>query len=156
MQRGKIRSFLGSERVLLVCQLVLGGVFIFAALGKILHPEDFMTAVGNYRLLPAFLVKVTAYVLPWLEIVFGGLLVFNIFPRFSAAVLSLLLGVFIAALVSALIRGINIDCGCFWQSLNEGDASVSDTYFLIVRDVLFLIPGLIILFVSRDEGSAAP
>jgi len=144
--------FLKSKKVYIISQLLLGGIFIYASLGKIIHVDDFMTVVRNYRILPPLLVKITAYVLPWLEFILGILLVLNIYARVSAGVLTLLLLVFIGAILSTLVRGINIDCGCFWQQINKGTVSSSspDSVFLILRDILFLIPGIIIFFFKGE------
>jgi putative oxidoreductase len=155
MIKQKVIDFLKSNKVHIVSQLVLGGIFVYASLGKIFSPAEFMIAVRNYRIFPPLLVSVTAYVLPWLELIFGVLLVLNIYTRPSAAVLSLLLLVFIGVILSALIRGINIDCGCFLQQLNKGNSpplSALSSVYLIVRDILFLIPGIIILFFREDKG----
>ena len=34
--------------VVILCRIVLGGVFIYASLDKIMHPEEFAKAIGNY------------------------------------------------------------------------------------------------------------
>lgn len=149
MFKKKLLSILASEKIRLISQLVLGGIFVYAAVGKILHPGDFMTAVRNYKILPASLVSIAAYALPWIEFAFGCLLILNIKARFSAAVLSVLLLVFIGAISSALIRGINIECGCFLQNLHKKETAVSSGVFLLVRDILFLLPGIVIIFFTK-------
>ena len=152
MVNKKLSGFFKAKNVHLVSQLVLGGVFIYASLGKLFSPGEFMTAVRNYRILPPLLVAVTAYGLPWLELIFGILLVLKLYTRPAAAVLSFLLLVFIGVILSALVRGINIDCGCFWQQLNRGNPSPLNSVYLIIRDLLFLIPGVIILFFREGES----
>jgi hypothetical protein len=59
-----------------------------------------------------------------------------------------MLVIFILVIASALIRGIDINCGCFIQKLVESQDSyhIRDGLFLILRDILFLLPGAIILF----------
>jgi hypothetical protein len=49
----------------LICQFFLGGIFIYAAIGKILHPSLFKEIVFNYRILPGYLVNVVAILIPW-------------------------------------------------------------------------------------------
>ncbi len=146
MNKEKIKLLLGSEPVQTIAQLVLGGIFIYAALGKIFYPTDFAVTVQNYKLLPQFLVKVTTYALPWIEFIFGTMLVLNVKKRISALILSSLLVVFILAILISLIRGIDINCGCFFQTLNRPESSKTGPVLLIVRDIFLLVPGLIILF----------
>ena len=55
----------------LIARLFLGGVFIYASVDKILHPDDFAHAVYNYQILPNGLINLTALVLPWLELLLG-------------------------------------------------------------------------------------
>jgi hypothetical protein len=69
--------------------------------------------VGNYRLLPHELINLAAITLPSIEVAAGLLLVTGPWVRGSAMVLTGLSGVFFFAIVSALARGLNIECGCF-------------------------------------------
>ena len=62
-------------RLQLICQFFLGGIFIYAAIGKILHPSLFKVIVFNYRILPGYLVEVVTILIPWVEITLGLLLV---------------------------------------------------------------------------------
>jgi putative oxidoreductase len=141
----KIKTILSSKIIQAASQLALGGIFVYAALPKIIDPVSFSTLIKGYRLIPAFIIPFIAYVLPTIEVVFGALLVLNIKPRLSASVLSFLLVIFIIAITTALIRGINIDCGCFIKKMMTPKLSRSDEILLVIRDVLFLIPGLIII-----------
>jgi uncharacterized membrane protein YphA (DoxX/SURF4 family) len=156
MFKEKLLTFFNYDKTHLVLQLVLGGIFVYASIGKILQPHDFMTAIRNYRILPEFLISITAYVLPWMELLFGSLLILNIYPRFSATILSLMLLVFICAISSALIRGINIECGCFLQKMmNNGHTPPANGFLLIIRDILFLFPGIIITFFKKPTHQSA-
>ncbi|MGQ9559729.1 MAG: MauE/DoxX family redox-associated membrane protein [Candidatus Oleimicrobiaceae bacterium] len=103
-----------------VVRVALGALFIYAAAGKILQPAEFAREVDNYRLLPYGAVVLTAVVLPWLELFCGVGLIVHRWARGSALLVAIMLGVFTAALVSALARGLDISCGCFALS---GEAS---------------------------------
>ena len=145
MKLMKILDFLKSKKVLTVAQLVLGGVFIYASIGKLINPEYFMKSIGNYKILPPIMVKMTAYLLPIIELVFGVFLVLNIRPKLAAIVLGGLLIIFIAAISFALIRGININCGCFIQSQMIEKVTAFDNIKAIIRDLLLLIPAVLII-----------
>lgn len=136
-------------RVQLLCQFLLGGIFIYASLGKILYPSAFVDIVKNYRILSDSLVNPVARILPWLELIFGLFLVLHFLKKISAGVLSFLLIAFIAVLGFNLIRGVNVNCGCLFQNQPESASSSSDMVISIVRDFLLLIPGILIIFFSK-------
>jgi uncharacterized membrane protein YphA (DoxX/SURF4 family) len=103
-----------SNRILLfAARAVLGMVFIIAAIEKIAVPETFAISVEAYHLVPVELINIFAIVVPWMELLCGIFLVAGVFVRGSAILLSSLLGVFVFAIVSALMRQLKIDCGCF-------------------------------------------
>jgi uncharacterized membrane protein YphA (DoxX/SURF4 family) len=139
------RRWLGNGLVL-VCCLIVGGVFIYASLDKIAHPDSFAKAVHNYRLLPLSLLHPFAVLLPWLELVIGIAIVIGVARR-GAALLALVLTVmFIVAVSAALARHLDISCGCFHT---DGGSSVG--LDLLIRDILLI---LLILppLLSRYEG----
>jgi uncharacterized membrane protein YphA (DoxX/SURF4 family) len=138
---------LSSTPLQAVCRLALGGIFIYASLDKIAHPQEFARIIANYAILPDLLVTLPALVLPWLELIAGVCLITGVWTRSAALWLSLLLLVFIAALGVNAARGIDVSCGCFSTSA----ADTESAYVLIFRDLLILIPGLVILFFGRDK-----
>ncbi|MBN2399119.1 MAG: DoxX family membrane protein [Candidatus Aminicenantes bacterium] len=143
----KYRNILASRPLQTLARLVLGGIFIHASLDKIGHPLEFAKIIGNYRILPEFLVTLPALVLPWVELLCGLLLIAGIWARSAAWLLSSLLLTFILALAVNAWRGIDISCGCFSTSA----ADTESAYVLIFRDLLILIPGLLIVFFKREN-----
>lgn len=107
------------ELVGFALRVVVGMVFLVAASDKLANPELFARTIANYRLLPIELVNLPAIVLPWLELFVGLMLVAGIRVRAAALVSAVLLGIFTVALVSALVRGLDIHCGCFSQTAAE-------------------------------------
>lgn len=97
----------------LVCRLVLGGIFLYASLDKIAHPDQFAATVANYRLLPGILVNLFAICLPWVEFVCGLLLMAGLFSSGSLALILGMLSLFIVAVGINMARGLDISCGCF-------------------------------------------
>ncbi len=94
-------------------RMALGAIFVYAALGKIADPSSFLRDVDNYRLLPFFASSLIATVLPWLELLCGLGLILGRWARGSAMLVTAMLLVFLVAIVSALVRGLDISCGCF-------------------------------------------
>lgn len=99
--------------VQMLLRLALGGVFVYAAGSKIYSPDQFAVAVSNYRLLPHEWTHLAAITVPWIEAIAGALVILGVWLRPSALVLLGLTGVFMVAIASALVRGLNIECGCF-------------------------------------------
>lgn len=116
-------------------RLVLGGVLLTAGGLKVADPNQAISAVTAYRLLPADLATVVGYGLPFFEIMLGLLLVVGLAVRATAATTAVLMAVFIAAVTSAWARGLSIDCGCF-----GGGGQTDNPAYLqeIVRDLSFI------------------
>lgn len=129
----------------LCARLLLGAIFVYASIDKILHPEPFAKAVYNYQILPHLLINPTAIVLPWLELVLGVFLILGLFREGSVGLVMLLLLIFLGAMAFNLARGLNIDCGCF--SSGSGDSGVQMGWYFL-RDALFLLPALYLFFTT--------
>lgn len=134
----------------LVARIVGAGVFGYAGISKIGDPAGGVRAVRAYRILPESLVHPVAYGLPAFEIVLAVLLLLGVASRVVGAITAGLLAVFIAAVSSAGIRGLRIDCGCF-----GGGGQVEQTHYLleIGRDSLLLLLLLAVVFAKRSRLS---
>jgi uncharacterized membrane protein YphA (DoxX/SURF4 family) len=119
-----------------VVRLVLAGVFAAAAIAKIGSVEGMVRAVRAYQILPEGAVRPVAYALPYLELAVALLLLLGLGTRLVAGLAAVLLVLFIAAVASAGLRGLRIDCGCF-----GGGGVVTQTHYLreIGRDSVFLL-----------------
>jgi uncharacterized membrane protein YphA (DoxX/SURF4 family) len=96
-------------------RMVLGAVFIYSGALKIADPVAFAGSVAAYQILPYFGSYLTAAVLPFLELSCGLMLVLGYRVRCSALLITVMNLVFMVALGSAIVRGLDIDCGCFKQ-----------------------------------------
>lgn len=102
-------------------QVGLGLLFIYASLDKIWNPALFAKAISNYRILPLPLLHISAIILPWLELLCGLALVFNRFQRAAWTIVGGLLLIFILAIISAMMRGLDFNCGCFSMTNEEAN-----------------------------------
>jgi len=125
---------------LLIVRLILGAVFIYASIDKILHPAVFAEAVYNYQILPDALINLTAIVLPWLELILGIFLILGLWLPGSVLLSNFLLLTFFGALVFNLARGLDIHCGCFNTS-QEATLNLCMCLY-VIRDGIFLLLGL--------------
>ncbi len=118
----------------LVLRLALGGIFL--TIGA-LHAWDaprFVLAFQNYDLLPPDASMVFGVYLPWVEILAAlGLLARRLYLGSLAALGGMLL-IFLAAIVSAWQRGLDITCGC-WR---EGEKVATHFPQLVARDATML------------------
>jgi uncharacterized membrane protein YphA (DoxX/SURF4 family) len=96
-----------------MARLVLGGVLLVAGLLKAINPQKSAMAVRAYELLPVSVANFLGYVLPWIEIGVGALLILGTALKINAAIGGFTLFVFIIAIGQAWARGLSIDCGCF-------------------------------------------
>jgi uncharacterized membrane protein YphA (DoxX/SURF4 family) len=133
-----------------VLRLLAGGVFFVAGVLKVLDPARFAADIDHFRLLPYFMVAPLALYLPWLEII-CGLAVFTGAARRSALGLLLVMTVvFIAAIASAWMRGLDIRCGCF------GAASTAPLAYDLAFDVVLCGVLFWLLRVERRPESPPP
>ena len=119
-------------------RLVLGGIFIYASIDKILHPAQFAESFLNYKILPRQMVNLFALTLPWVEVIAGIFLIAGIFEWASLTLYNGLMIVFMTAIATALMRGLNIDCGCFTSDPDVGKMN----WFTFLRDLTMLVPGV--------------
>jgi hypothetical protein len=88
-------------------------------------------------------VNIVAVWLPWIEVLCGILLICGLWVEGSLVVINTLIIIFIAALISNWIRGIDVDCGCFAVTVEEGESN----YFLdVIRDIVLLLIGMFIFY----------
>ena len=117
------------KTVNLILRLIISGVFIASAVAKIGNVQysqahgiqfspvpdltTFSRDVANYHVPPYALTNLVAITLPWIELLAGALLVSGIWKRASAVVITAMMVVFLIAIGQAVVRGFNINCGCF-------------------------------------------
>ncbi len=110
-------------------------------------------AVNAYQIFPYDVAKVIGAALPFLEIALGLLLLAGLAVRLVAGISAAVLVIFIAGIVSAWSRGLQIDCGCFGSG-GELGAGADPVYgWDIARDVGFLALAGILLWWPRTRFS---
>jgi len=141
-------------------RLVLGGLFVWAAVGKMGDPYSFYTSILAYDLpLPDALLRLAGMTVPWVELLCGLALLANAWTEAALGVQVVLFGFFIAATGQAWIRGMNISCGCFDLTM-VGIAHDSAIIHFIdsVRFAFFrnfiLLAGVAYLFAARIREMA--
>ena len=100
-------------------RIVVAAIFIYAGASKAIAPLRFVADVGNFHLLPSPMIPALGLYLPWLEILCGASLLFLRLSRGAVLVLLCLVSVFLIALISARLRGLDVSCGCFGHAAHD-------------------------------------
>ncbi len=101
-------------------RLLLGCVFVYAGLGKLMDPAAFATVIAGYGLVPEPLLGPVALGLPLLEVLAGLGLVLDL--RGSLGTVLALTLMFMAVLGWGIALGLDVDCGCYGPQDPEGAA----------------------------------
>jgi uncharacterized membrane protein YphA (DoxX/SURF4 family) len=134
-----------------VARLGLAAVFLVAGSLKVTDLAASGRAVNAYRLMSYDTAKIVGAVQPFLEIALGLLLLIGLAVRLSAGIAAVLLVVFIAGIVSAWSRGLQIDCGCFSKGGDLTGGRTAAYGLEILRDVGFLVLAGIVLAKPRSR-----
>jgi uncharacterized membrane protein YphA (DoxX/SURF4 family) len=130
-------------------RLIIGGIFLFAGLAKISDPIRFILTLREFQLFPEIIIPFLAIYLPWLEFLLGLFLLLGILYRTSSLVLACLNAVLSCAILSVILRGIDIDCGCF--GLLADILKIPDLADIraVLRNILFIGMCLYIFWVKK-------
>jgi uncharacterized membrane protein YphA (DoxX/SURF4 family) len=144
-----MEKFFKNTYIETAARIVLGALFMYASFDKMAHPEAFADIIDNYHILPIQLVNPLAIFLPWLEFITGFLLIINKWVKGALLIYSTLLVIFIIALGQALIRGLDISCGCF----SVQSSSTSDIWLRIISDIVMLFFSIQLYRYSDSENT---
>ena len=136
-----------------VARVGLAAVFLIAGGLKVADLAEAGRAVNAYRLMSYDTAKVVGAVQPFLEIALGLLLLIGIATRLSAIIAAALMVIFIAGIISAWARGLQIDCGCFSKGGELTGGRTAQYGLEILRDVGFLVLAGILLVKPRGRFS---
>ena len=130
----------------------LAAVLAYAGITKLTEAWSFAETIANYHLLPAQANQIAAVVMPWVECLCAILLLCGVWVRPAALVAAGLFGVFAGAVISALWRGLDIECGCFGSG---SGSELGMTTLAIDAVCLFVSLAVIWLSTRRQSGQGA-
>ena len=154
-------GFVNPVNIFRLIQFLLGAVFVYDGVTKMPDPLRFADSIVSFKLLPMILINPLALALPPLEVFTGIILVAVIarsrhrdqviaattrIGRVGALSVIILCSIFCLALLSALLRGIQMDCGCF----GGGKPSALKTWLAFGRDNVFLAIAAAIYYRNRE------
>ena len=129
--------------LLLTSRFALSAIFLYAAATKVPDMAGFAQDFANFRLVPPGLVPYGASIIVGIEVALGLAHATGFGARSAALAAGGLLVVFLGALAQALLRGIDLRCGCFG---NDELAS----WWTVARDALLLVPAALVVWVKPD------
>lgn len=141
-----MRKLIDNDYLTMFSRLLVGGVFIYASIYKIIEPASFAKSIWYYHLMPGYLINLLALVLPWVEFVAGVFLILGVLYRGAALWMNVLLVVFVIALSTTIARGIDIDCGCF----KTAQSATESAWKSVVRNLVLLVFA-VQMYVSRSQ-----
>lgn len=134
-----MKKIISNKYLLFLLRICLGFVFVYAGMEKISDPSGFSTAIHNYRLLPVSMVNFFAISMPWIEVAAGLMLIFGIAVKENAFIINSMLLIFIFAVGISMIRGLDIDCGCFGKGNQIGVQKLIENSLMFIAGLLLII-----------------
>jgi len=115
LSQSKVKKTKTVDTLALVLRLVVGLVFAYAGLMKLLEPiQNFTANLQQYSIIPESIIPLAALIIPWCEWIGGMCLILGYFTRASAALVLSLAGTFIVILGASILTGTAPEnCGCF-------------------------------------------
>jgi len=142
-----MKNLLENPHLVLVVRVFLGLLFIVSSVDKLANPDAFAQSIASYRMLPVWLPPFMATILPWLELLCGFSILFGAFTQGASLLLTAMLIIFTFAVLVALVRGLDISCGCFTQ-----DPAAGRIGWMKVLQNSTLIVLTIFLYFARSES----
>ncbi len=144
-----MKSLLENDSLVLAARVVLGMVFLVASIDKIADPAAFAVSIQNYKIISHPFTMVVATILPWLELICAFGLLFGVRVKVNSLLCFAMLLIFTLGVISGLIRGLDISCGCFTQ-----DPSVGRIGWTKVFENVGVVLIAIFLFFSKSRRFA--
>lgn len=153
-------------------RLVLGVIFVFAGLAKLIRwdlhlppmslatfpfpwhdtiPTSLFAAqIDSYQMVKPWMSLTIAHWLPWAEILIGLLLLIGWRLRIWSTIVTVIIGGFFFAVVRAYALGLDINCGCFAKAEPVGPRKILED------GGLFLLALLMTIFAFIEARKAHP
>ena len=149
-----MKNILSNRYFLFAVRLLLGFLFIYSGVIKIDDSGYFVKSLDNYKLLPPEFVNFSALLIPAIELIIGAFLLLGIFVKETALVADIMMIVFIAAIITAIARGLDIECGCFGTSdgTRVGLIKIIENIFILTGCALLSVFGSQFLSITDRRG----
>ena len=140
-------KFLNNDYTHLTLRLLIGAIFVYSAVPHVLNAMGLASSIYNYRLFPSSIIGMSAAVIPWITLLSGLALILGVKVRAASLIISISLVIFICLAVISMIRGLDIDCGCFIGIVRKAN------WLAVSEDLLLLLGSLYTFFFDRTRIS---
>ncbi len=137
--------------VALVLRCLLGGIFAYSGVVKLLDPERFTVIIAGFGLLPEALIRPAAIGLPLAELLSGIGLIFAV--RGCLTAIALMLVLFMAVLAWGIHLGLDIDCGCFGPE--DPEQAYKGLKAALMRDTAMMLAVMVLYWQNWKAKRAA-
>ncbi len=162
-RRSRAAAVAGNQYVIAIVRVVLGAVFIYAALQKIGKPLMFADEIRMYHVLERGpLLYTVAIALPWIELFCGLSLLAGVFLRGTALILAALNAVFLAMITWRTVGVMNaegtplmkiyFDCGCGFGATYAWKKLIEDSAFILMAAAIYFSPAFRFTPARRWKG----
>ncbi len=121
---------------------LLGAVFVFAGISRLIDPEPFAVVIGSFGLTPASWARPILVVLPLAELAVGLGMFFG--ARWALRLAMCLIVGFIVVLTYGIWLGLDVDCGCF--SVDDPEYKAFSTLHSALYRDLLMLAGIVYLY----------
>ncbi|HTP80632.1 MAG TPA: MauE/DoxX family redox-associated membrane protein [Bacteroidota bacterium] len=146
-----MKSLFAHPVTVLAGRILVGLLFILAGAEKMGDTEAFALSIMNYQLSSESVATLLATVLPWVEFLAGLAILTGVYFRGASLIAALSLVLFTGAVATALLRRLDISCGCFTQ-----DPAVGKISWLKVAENSGLFLVTLFLLNSRSDAFTLP
>ncbi len=130
---------------------VLGWIFLTSAVDKLQKRDRFRADLVRYRGMHANLIRPVSVLVPLVELLLGGSLLFGMYWRLAALASALLLGMFTIALAGRVLGGAQQPCGCGGLMPSE---STSHTH--LVANAALIVIALTLTTLTDSQMAVTP
>ncbi|MBL0386494.1 hypothetical protein JJB07_07520 [Tumebacillus sp. ITR2] len=131
---------------ILAVQVVLGGIFLYSAVTKILDVYSFGLVLKSYDLLPEGLIKPLAVTLPLVEFVLGAAMLFKPTAFWAGLGIGLLSLLFTGVMISKWGTIMPYGCGCFGPT-EATPVGIVD----VGKDVLLVLGAALVVYALKKS-----
>jgi uncharacterized membrane protein YphA (DoxX/SURF4 family) len=135
---------------ILALRILLGAMFVYSSIHKIRNPAEFAIAIRGYELLPIGLTNLFALLIAWSEALAGIMLILGVMTKKAAGAILLMLAMFTVAILTTMLKGLVVDCGCFGDEGNH-----PTTFPLVIRNLFLIAAAAMVMLFDRGAWSVS-
>lgn len=128
-------------------RLALAFIFIISSIEKMKNPYAFALSVDAYQIFPNWIINLSVLLIPWFELFIAFGLIFRYKLKANLILYILLMLLFTLLVVVAIIKGLDIECGCY------GESSSKVGLTKLLENILIMI-GCFILYFFNIKGQS--